>query len=59
MRNAFADEITNLAKKDKKIIRIPVIQKERKYGSSSWNKSFASILLLSIKMFLGIIKIRL
>ena len=46
-------------KKHKKIIRIPVIQEERKYGSSSWNKSFASILLLSIKMFLGIIKTRL
>ena len=46
-------------KKDKKIIRIPVIQEERIYGSSSWNKSFASKFLLSIKMFLGIIKTRL
>ena len=43
--------------KDKKIIRIPVIQKEREKGQSSWNKNFSSKFLLSYKMLKGIIKL--
>ena len=43
--------------KDKKIIRIPVIQKERDKGQSSWNKNFSSKFLLSYKMLKGIIKL--
>tara|TARA_B100001123_G_C15101303_1_gene943654 strand:+ start:149 stop:856 length:708 start_codon:yes stop_codon:yes gene_type:complete len=44
-------------KKNKKIIRIPVTQEERKRGSSSWNRNFASKFLLGFKMLIGIIKI--
>ena len=43
--------------KNKKIIRIPVVQKERERGQSSWNKNFASKFLLSYKMLKGIIKL--
>lgn len=43
--------------KDKKIIRIPVVQKDREKGQSSWNKNFASKFLLSYKMLKGIIKL--
>jgi len=43
--------------KNKKIIRIPVVQKERERGQSSWNKNFASKFLLSYKMFKGILKL--
>jgi len=44
-------------KKNKNIIRIPVVQKEREYGSSSWNRHFASKFFLGFKMLIGIIKI--
>ena len=44
--------------KNRKIIRLPVVQKNRIHGSSSWNKSFLSKYLLALKMFVGIVKIR-
>jgi len=44
-------------KKNKSIIRIPVVQKERKHGSSSWNRHFASKFFLGFKMLIGIIKL--
>ena len=47
-----------LKKKNNKIIRIPVEQEERIHGSSSWNQSFISKFLKSIKQFFGIIKVR-
>ncbi len=43
--------------KGSKIIRIPVVQKEREKGQSSWNKNFASKFLLSYRMLIGIIKL--
>ncbi len=43
--------------KESKIIRIPVVQKERERGQSSWNKNFASKFLLSYRMLIGIIKL--
>ena len=47
-----------LKKKNNKIIRISVEQEERMHGSSSWNQSFISKFLMSIKQFFGIIKVR-
>ena len=47
-----------LKKKNNKIIRIPVEQEERIHGSSSWNQSFISKFMMSIKQFIGILKVR-
>ena len=47
-----------LKKKSNKIIRIPVVQEERIHGSSSWNRSFISKFMMSVKQFIGIIKVR-
>ena len=44
--------------KNKEIIRLPVVQENRIHGSSSWNKSFLSKYFLALKMFVGIVKIR-
>tara|TARA_B100001029_G_C15042941_1_gene444970 strand:- start:352 stop:1056 length:705 start_codon:yes stop_codon:yes gene_type:complete len=43
--------------KERNIIRIPVVQKDREKGQSSWNKNFASKFLLSYRMLIGIIKL--
>tara|TARA_A100001011_G_C14183967_1_gene788164 strand:- start:343 stop:1053 length:711 start_codon:yes stop_codon:yes gene_type:complete len=40
------------------IVRFPVIQHERKFGISSWRKNFLSNFELSLKQFIGILKIR-
>ena len=45
--------------KEKKILRLPVRQKKRLHGSSSWKKNFFSSYYLSLKQLIGIIKIRL
>ena len=47
-----------LKKKNNKIIRIPVMQEERIHGFSSWNRSFISKFMMSVKQFIGIIKVR-
>ena len=47
-----------LKKKSNKIIRIPVVQEERIHGSSSWNQNFVSRFTMSVKQFIGIIKVR-
>ena len=44
--------------KNREIIRLPVVQENRIHGFSSWNKSFLSKYFLAIKMFIGIVKIR-
>ena len=49
---------TSLLEK-KKIIRLPVTQNKRLYGSSSWKKNFFSNYSLSLKQLIGIIKIKL
>ena len=43
---------------DHLIVRFPVIQHERKFGISSWRKNFLSNFELSLKQFIGILKIR-
>lgn len=47
-----------LKRKNNQVIRIPVLQEKRIFGSSSWNKSFISKLEMAIKQFIGILKVR-
>lgn len=47
-----------LKKKNNQIIRIPVSQEQRIFGSSSWNQNFISKFLMGIKQFIGILKVR-
>lgn len=46
-------------KKNYEIIRFKLDYKDRKYGSSTWNRSFFSRISLSLKTIINILKIRL
>ena len=48
-----------LSKKNNKIIRIEVEQKQRQRGTSSWNKSFFSKIFLAKDFIIAAIKLKL